>query len=96
MLGVCDTCDQCSATLFNMHAVCEKCGFAVCMDCYRIRVNAGGECDNMNCHVCSDHDGKKWLMCNTGNHAHDPEKMMRVQIIPSDGEDRTSLLFEIA
>ncbi|KAF0307190.1 Lysine-specific demethylase 3A [Amphibalanus amphitrite] len=40
-------CDVCETSLFNVHWVCSKCGFAVCMDCYRTRqegtVRAGVE-----------------------------------------------------
>lgn len=30
-------CDACEATLFNLHWVCQKCGFVVCVDCYRAK-----------------------------------------------------------
>lgn len=32
-------CDVCETTLFNIHWVCRKCGFGVCLDCYRLRRN---------------------------------------------------------
>ncbi len=32
-------CDVCETTLFNIHWVCRKCGFGVCLDCYRLRKN---------------------------------------------------------
>lgn len=35
--GVREMCDACEATLFNMHWACHKCGFVVCMDCYKAR-----------------------------------------------------------
>lgn len=37
--GVREMCDACEATLFNMHWACHKCGFVVCMDCYKAREN---------------------------------------------------------
>ena len=33
--GVREMCDVCDTTLFNMHWCCHKCGFVVCIDCYR-------------------------------------------------------------
>lgn len=35
--GVREMCDACEATLFNIHWACHKCGFVVCMDCYKAR-----------------------------------------------------------
>lgn len=35
--GVREMCDACESTLFNMHWACHKCGFVVCMDCYKAR-----------------------------------------------------------
>lgn len=37
--GVREMCDVCETTLFNIHWVCRKCGFGVCLDCYRLRKN---------------------------------------------------------
>lgn len=34
--GVREMCDVCETTLFNFHWVCEKCGFVVCIDCYKV------------------------------------------------------------
>lgn len=43
--GVREMCDACEATLFNIHWVCQKCGFVVCLDCYKAkeRRNSKGE-----------------------------------------------------
>uniref|UniRef100_A0AAZ3SPJ9 JmjC domain-containing histone demethylation protein 2C n=1 Tax=Oncorhynchus tshawytscha TaxID=74940 RepID=A0AAZ3SPJ9_ONCTS len=35
--GVREMCDACEATLFNIHWVCHKCGFVVCLDCYKAK-----------------------------------------------------------
>ena len=35
--GVREMCDACEATLFSMHWACHKCGFVVCMDCYKAK-----------------------------------------------------------
>lgn len=37
-----EMCDSCNTTLFNMHWVCEKCGFVVCLDCYSLKKNLIG------------------------------------------------------
>lgn len=29
-------CDVCETTLFNFHWTCGKCGFVVCLDCYKV------------------------------------------------------------
>ena len=33
--GVREMCDACDSTLFNLHWACQRCGFVVCIDCYR-------------------------------------------------------------
>ena len=33
--GVREMCDACDSTLFNLHWACSRCGFVVCIDCYR-------------------------------------------------------------
>lgn len=35
--GVREMCDVCETTLFNYHWACAKCGFVVCLDCYKVR-----------------------------------------------------------
>lgn len=35
--GVREMCDACEVTLFNVHWVCQKCGFVVCLDCYKAK-----------------------------------------------------------
>ena len=34
--GVREMCDVCETTLFNYHWACNKCGFVVCLDCYKV------------------------------------------------------------
>lgn len=34
--GVREMCDVCETTLFNYHWACGKCGFVVCLDCYKV------------------------------------------------------------
>lgn len=51
--GVREMCDVCETTLFNIHWVCRKCGFGVCLDCYRLRKNRlrEGEVVLLNCDI---------------------------------------------
>lgn len=37
--GVREMCDVCETTLFNFHWACSKCGFVVCIDCYKVNIN---------------------------------------------------------
>lgn len=36
--GVRELCDVCETTLFNYHWACRKCGFVVCIDCYKVKI----------------------------------------------------------
>nr|XP_033783010.1 lysine-specific demethylase 3B isoform X2 [Geotrypetes seraphini] len=75
--GVREMCDVCETTLFNIHWVCRKCGFGVCLDCYRLRKNrprTEGE-------DIGDEEVFAWLKCAKGQ-SHEPENLMPTQIIP--------------
>ncbi|XP_067656839.1 probable JmjC domain-containing histone demethylation protein 2C isoform X2 [Haliotis asinina] len=76
--GVREMCDVCDTTLFNMHWVCHKCGFVVCLDCYKVKVR-GTKDDGKK--ALEDH---RWLTCSANRQPHDAEKLMLTQIIPSD------------
>nr|XP_055033900.1 lysine-specific demethylase 3B isoform X2 [Misgurnus anguillicaudatus] len=73
--GVREMCDVCETTLFNIHWVCRKCGFGVCLDCYRLRKNRPIEGDEPDEEVFS------WLKCAKGQ-PHEPQNLMPTQIIP--------------
>uniref|UniRef100_A0A1B6GKF8 [histone H3]-dimethyl-L-lysine(9) demethylase n=1 Tax=Cuerna arida TaxID=1464854 RepID=A0A1B6GKF8_9HEMI len=66
--GVREMCDVCKTALFNYHWVCHKCGFVVCIDCYKSRKNGLM---------------KKWLLCTNGR-GHNQETLMLTQIVPAD------------
>ncbi|XP_033118335.1 uncharacterized protein LOC117117954 isoform X2 [Anneissia japonica] len=75
--GVREMCDTCDTTLFNIHWTCPKCGFVVCLDCYKSRKN---RCEE------GDHDEKspqRWLKC-IKDQEHLIENLMLTQIIPKD------------
>uniref|UniRef100_A0A8C4V5B2 Lysine-specific demethylase n=1 Tax=Falco tinnunculus TaxID=100819 RepID=A0A8C4V5B2_FALTI len=67
--GVREMCDVCDTTIFNLHWVCSKCGFGVCVDCYRMKKKN------------DDSDTFSWFKCVKGQ-VHEPENLMPTQIIP--------------
>uniref|UniRef100_A0A665VUY5 Lysine-specific demethylase n=1 Tax=Echeneis naucrates TaxID=173247 RepID=A0A665VUY5_ECHNA len=71
--GVREMCDVCETTLFNIHWVCRKCGFGVCLDCYRLRRNRPRE--------GPEDEVFSWLKCAKGQ-PHEPQNLMPTQIIP--------------
>ncbi|CAH2277481.1 lysine-specific demethylase 3B isoform X1 [Pelobates cultripes] len=74
--GVREMCDVCETTLFNIHWVCRKCGFGVCLDCYRLRKSRPRREDDVG-----DEEVFAWLKCAKGQ-PHEPENLMPTQIIP--------------
>ena len=93
MQGVREMCDVCDTTLFNMHWVCHKCGFVVCIDCYRLRTRRGGSCLDTKCMTCAS-GGQSWIKCSSSKTPHEADKLMLTQIIPSDGR-LSAVLFYI-
>ncbi|GAB0092943.1 lysine-specific demethylase 3A [Sergentomyia squamirostris] len=79
--GVREMCDVCETTLFNFHWACSKCGFVVCIDCYKGRKHGSdktwGEIGG------KDRDDFSWLLC-TNKTVHEQEKLMLTQIIAGD------------
>ncbi|KAM8940200.1 lysine-specific demethylase 3A isoform 2-T2 [Pelodytes ibericus] len=72
--GVREMCDVCDTTIFNLHWVCPKCGFGVCVDCYRMK-----KCNPVTGE--SKYEGFSWLKCVKGQ-LHEPENLMPTQIVP--------------
>ena len=91
--GVREMCDVCDTTLFNMHWVCHKCGFVVCLDCYTVKAKELHD-DDSDKSDSSDEEGdettkdeqRKWLTCSANRQPHDVDKLMLTQIIPADGK----------
>jgi lysine-specific demethylase 3 len=92
--GVRELCDLCCTTLFNVHWICPRCGYAVCMDCF---CSAAGLLSNrrgrhaacapvdQQCALCRN-GGRRWHSCTaTNGEQHVPQHMLLTQIIPSDG-----------
>ncbi|MBN3323174.1 JHD2C protein, partial [Atractosteus spatula] len=69
--GVREMCDACEATLFNIHWVCQKCGFVVCLDCYKAKERKSSK----------DKELYTWMKCVKGQ-PHDHKHLMPTQIIP--------------
>ncbi|KAM4675517.1 lysine-specific demethylase 3B isoform 2-T2 [Discoglossus pictus] len=76
--GVREMCDVCETTLFNIHWVCRKCGFGVCLDCYRLRKSRPRREEDVG---DGDEEVFAWLKCAKGQ-PHEPENLMPTQIIP--------------
>ena len=69
-------CDVCETTLFNFHWVCNKCGFVVCLNCYKARENGQVKWDESS----KIKDEYSWLYC-MNKQTHEKEKLMLTQII---------------
>ncbi|XP_078359061.1 uncharacterized protein LOC144643626 isoform X2 [Oculina patagonica] len=76
--GVREMCDVCATTIFNMHWVCHRCGFGVCLDCYNLRVQ---ERERQSGLVGKRVFEFKWVMCCPGI-CHQPKYLSVAQIIP--------------
>ncbi|EEC07701.1 jumonji domain-containing protein, putative, partial [Ixodes scapularis] len=77
--GVREMCDVCETTLFNIHWVCHKCGFVVCIDCYKAKKNGTlkGELSELS---NLGRDEFQWLLC-ANRQPHEQDKLMMTQII---------------
>ncbi|KAI8421607.1 hypothetical protein MSG28_009618, partial [Choristoneura fumiferana] len=83
--GVREMCDVCETTLFNFHWTCGKCGFVVCLDCYKSRTSGEAttapsetnSSSNANSNVERDSFG--WLTCTSGG-AHPVRRLLLTQI----------------
>ncbi|KAL4231689.1 Lysine-specific demethylase 3B [Mactra antiquata] len=86
--GVREMCDVCDTTLFNMHWVCHKCGFVVCLDCYKVKSSEMDEEESQDKREESEggvkEEQRQWLTCSANRQAHDVDKLMLTQIIPAD------------
>ena len=85
--GVREMCDVCDTTLFNMHWVCHKCGFVVCLDCYKVKAREiEGDEGEKDDDTALQEEQREWLTCSANKLSHDHDKLMLTQIIPSDGK----------
>lgn len=89
--GVREMCDVCDTTLFNMHWVCHKCGFVVCLDCYKVKKRQIEREENEDQEEESedkDEEQREWLTCSSNRQQHEIDKLMLTQIIPRSGKMR--------
>ncbi|KAM7360770.1 lysine demethylase 3 [Cochliomyia hominivorax] len=82
--GIREICDVCDTTLFNFHWTCEKCGFGVCIDCFKdrkenrtVRKMQAGE------KPPKGRDDFYWLLC-PGGVIHHTRELILTQIIAGD------------
>lgn len=76
-------CDVCETSLFNYHWACSRCGFVVCIDCYKSRKYGENKIWNNEWNNGCDRDDYQWLLC-TNRSMHDQERLMLTQIIAGD------------
>ncbi|XP_053960447.1 lysine-specific demethylase 3A-A isoform X1 [Anastrepha ludens] len=86
--GLREICDVCDTTLFNFHWTCDKCGFGVCLDCFKDRK------EQRSCRkrrtgdkTQRGHDEFHWMLCTatTPSHQkHELRELMLTQIIAGD------------
>ncbi|XP_059049964.1 lysine-specific demethylase 3B isoform X2 [Achroia grisella] len=83
--GVREMCDVCETTLFNFHWTCGKCGFVVCLDCYKSRTSgeSANPTNESNSTANSTSNGERdsfgWLTCTAGG-AHPARRLLLTQI----------------
>ncbi|KAK3611670.1 hypothetical protein CHS0354_012042 [Potamilus streckersoni] len=82
--GVREMCDVCDTTLFNMHWVCHKCGFVVCLDCYKVETKLVHGDKFVTREEVFLEERQEWLTCSANRQPHDVDKLMLTQIIPND------------
>lgn len=82
--GIREICDVCDTTLFNFHWTCEKCGFGVCIDCFKdrkenrtVRKMQAGE------KPPKGRDDFYWMLC-SGGVTHHAKELILTQIIAGD------------
>lgn len=82
--GIREICDVCDTTLFNFHWTCDKCGFGVCLDCFKDRK------DNRTVRKMQPgvkpprgRDDFYWLHC-SGGVIHHLKELILTQIIAGD------------
>lgn len=86
--GIREMCDVCRTTIFNHHWSCRKCGFVVCVDCFKTKLKDTTLTENQTI-VLSDFNRKDWLLC-SNEREHHVEKLFITQILAGDALKRIS------
>ncbi|XP_051897123.1 probable JmjC domain-containing histone demethylation protein 2C isoform X2 [Pristis pectinata] len=72
-----ERCDSCHSVVFNLHWVCPRCGFFVCMDCYNLKQKKNTRNEKER-----GEDFTAWLKCAKG-HNHDIKSLRPTQLVPN-------------
>lgn len=92
--GMREMCDVCKTTIFNYHWSCSKCGFVVCIDCFRTKL-ATEELNKMNTKKEKVLNNQVWLLC-FNKKEHQVDQLTVTQIIPGNALERiTHLMHEV-
>lgn len=86
--GVRELCDVCKTSIFNHHWSCGKCGFVVCVDCFRNKLDGNSQFKKISSIRC----GKKcWLLC-SDQVEHRVDQLSITQILAGDSLNLVSKL----
>lgn len=78
--GVRELCDVCKTSIFNHHWSCGKCGFVVCVDCFRNKLEGNNKFKKISSIRCSK---KIWLLC-SDQVEHRVDQLSITQILAGD------------
>jgi lysine-specific demethylase 3 len=80
--GVREMCDVCRTTIFNHHWTCGKCGFVVCVDCFKAKLKGNRLTEKQNI-VQRNFNKKIWLLC-SNQEEHQLKNLSITQILAGD------------
>jgi len=80
--GVREMCDVCRTIIFNYHFCCRKCGFAVCVDCFKAKYRSTLVIEKQTIEQ-RNINKKIWLLC-SNQKEHQIEKLFITQILPGN------------
>ncbi|XP_057306304.1 uncharacterized protein LOC130644639 isoform X2 [Hydractinia symbiolongicarpus] len=75
VLRVREMCDICATTIFNTHWTCDKCGFGVCLDCFKAAYGQSSGKEN--------NSFLDWPLCDGGDE-HNANLLTVTEIIPKN------------
>jgi len=78
--GVREMCDVCRTTIFNHHWSCRKCGFVVCVDCFRTKFKDTQTIQTQFNLLNENNNQKKWLPC-SNQEEHQVDQLSITQIL---------------
>lgn len=81
--GIREMCDVCKTTIFNNHWSCGKCGFVVCVDCFKCKLREK--------YMGSIYGKKLWLRCSS-HQEHEINHLNITQILAGDSLNYISRL----